>query len=552
VGATVAWTSRVLLLAAVLLAVATCGLDLGQHFGGYRTYSILSGSMSPGMPVGSLALSAPVPTSELRVGDVLTFHPPNRGDVLVTHRVWRIVPDSTYLATGGSGPALMTKGDANAAPDLWRVPVQGTAMKRVASVPLLGYAMQRLQTRAVRIALVMLPVIAFGFFLLVELWRPRNEPQPGSPSPPPSRPRRWGRRRGLKSVAVGVGVVSAMVSIDPALALFSTSTAVPGSTFSTLTLAAATLSTATPQPAGAIALAWTASPTASIRSVNYRVFRAPNGSSTFTQLTGSPISALTYTDTPPSDLSYDYKVQTVAATFTSPYSNVLTALADRTVPTISGWALCDQDGIILPVTGNWIKSAGTYIVYANATDADAQGVSSVTATTGIVSGSTSSFSLSAAAGTCAGVSYAYKSAIQTGPTLTGAQTFFADVIASDAAGNAAHTNAGQSADVGVDVVAPGLATVSHTHAFLSSVIKLNWTASTESGSGLAGYQLKVYNTGTTTPASQYPTPVVVSGSTLTYSFTLTHLSTYDFVVTPVDNAGNNGPAANYNGVYDGL
>jgi signal peptidase len=537
------------LLGAVLLALATCGLDLGQHFGGYRMYSILSGSMSPGMPMGSLALSAPVPTSELRVGDVLTFHPPHRADVLVTHRVWRIVPNSTDLATGAKGPVLMTKGDANAGPDLWRVPVQGIAMKRVASVPKLGYAMMQLQTRAVRIALVMLPVVAFGIYLMVELWRPRREVPPSAPTPPaPRRRRRWS----LRYLAISVGVVSAMVSIDPALALFTASNGVSGNTFSTLTLAAATLNSATPQPAGGILLAWSASPTASIRSVNYLVFRAPHSSSSFTQVSGSPVSTLSYTDTPPADLTYDYKVQTVAATFTSPYSNVLSGLADRTVPTISGWALCDQDGIILPVSANWIKSAGSYIVYANAADADAQGVASVTATTGIVGGATSSFSLSAAAGTCAGISYAYKSAVQAGPTLTGAQTFFADVIASDAAANAAHTNISHSADVGVDVVAPGLVTVSHTHNLLSSVITLNWTASAETGSGLAGYQLKVYNTGTTTPASQYPSPVVVSGGTLSYSFTLTHLSTYDFVVTPVDNAGNNGPPATHNGVFDGL
>jgi signal peptidase len=558
-GGFVAWATRLLLLVAVLLALATSGLDLGQHFGGYRTYSILSGSMSPGMPVGSLVLSAPVPTSDLRVGDVLTFHPPNRGDVLITHRVWKIVPDSINLSDATSGPVLMTKGDANSEPDLWRVPVRGTAMKRVAWVPFVGYVMQRLQDRAVRVSLVMLPVLAFGFCLLVEVWRPRGARPRGKPRRRRSRRRHWGPRRtshrrlgGLKYLAIMVGVVSAMASIDPALALFTAAQDAPSNTFSTLTMAAATLNTATQQPAGGIALAWSASPTASIRSVNYLVFRAPNGSSSFTQVTGSPISALTYTDTPPSDLSYDYKIQTVAATFTSPFSNVLTALADRTVPTISGWALCDQDGLILPVSPNWIKSAGNYIVYANATDPDAQGVSSVTATTGIVGGATTSFSLSASAGTCAGVSYAYTSAVQTGPTLTGSQTFFADVVASDAAGNAAHSNLAQSADVGVDVVAPGLVTVSHTHSLLSSVIKLNWTAATETGSGLAGYQLKVYNTGTTTPAAQYPNPVVVSGSTLTFSFTLTHLSTYDFVVTPVDNAGNNGPAATHNGVFDGL
>jgi signal peptidase len=548
--AVTALVTRLFLAGAVLLVAATCGIDMGQHFGGYRTYTILSGSMSPGMPVGSLAFSAPVPTSDLRVGDVVTFHPPNRGDLLVTHRVWKVLPNSTDLATGRTGAALVTKGDANSTPDPWRIPVAGTAMKRMASVPLLGYGMHQLQTRGVRVALVLMPITAFGIILLVEIWRPKRS---NSPSQPPLRsPRR--RRQGRLSrryLAAIVGMVGALLSIDPALALFTSATATPGNAFSTLTVAAPTLNSAAPQAAGSIALAWSASPTASIRPVTYLVFRAPAGSGTFTQVTGSPVSGLSYADTPPSDVSYDYKVQTVAATFSSPYSNVLTALPDRTAPTIGAWAVCDQDGIILPASPNWIKSVATYIVYANATDPDALGVATVTATTGIVGGATTSFSLSATAGTCAGVVYAYTSTVRTGPALTGSETFFADVIASDAAGNVTHTNIGQSANVGVDVLAPGLVVLSSTHALLSSVITLDWTASVETGSGLAGYQLRVFNAGTTTPATQYPNPVVVSGTTLTFPFSLTFLSTYDFVATPVDNAGNNGPAATLNGVLNG-
>ena len=201
------------------------------------------------------------------------------------------------------------------------------------------------------------------------------------------------------------------------------------------------------------------------------------------------------------------------------------------------------------MTGNWIKSVGNYIVYANVTDADTSGIASVTATTGIVGGATTSFSLSASSGTCAGTSYSYTSALKTGPTLIGSQTFFADVIATDPATNVTHTDVAQTANVGVDVVAPAIVTVSHTNGgFLSGLIHLNWTASTETGSGLAGYQLNVFSHNTTNHPSQYPNPIVVSGSTLTMNFTIPLLTAFDFTVTPVDNAGNNGAAGSQNNV----
>ena len=104
-GHLLAWTSRLALLAAVLLVLATSGLDAGQRFLSYRTYTVLSGSMRPGMPVGSLVLASAVPTASLVPGDVLTFHPPNRGDVLVTHRVVQVISHPTDVIAGDNpGP----------------------------------------------------------------------------------------------------------------------------------------------------------------------------------------------------------------------------------------------------------------------------------------------------------------------------------------------------------------------------------------------------------------------------------------------------------------
>src|SRR5438445_8989650 len=76
-GATVVFA-----LSAALFAAAVT-----VHLGGYQMLAVESGSMSPGMPVGSLAITRTVPASTLEVGDVITFHSPQSPSMLITHRV---------------------------------------------------------------------------------------------------------------------------------------------------------------------------------------------------------------------------------------------------------------------------------------------------------------------------------------------------------------------------------------------------------------------------------------------------------------------------------
>jgi signal peptidase len=68
-----------------------------------------TGSMSPGIPAGSLALVREIPAAEARVGDVVTVERP--GQLPVTHRV------VSSTAGPGSLTTLVLKGDANAAVD---------------------------------------------------------------------------------------------------------------------------------------------------------------------------------------------------------------------------------------------------------------------------------------------------------------------------------------------------------------------------------------------------------------------------------------------------
>jgi signal peptidase I len=130
----------VLGLACIILAVAAPILHV-------RPLIFLSGSMSPTIPAGSLALARETPGSQLRVGDVVTV-PLN--DTYLTHRV-------VQVAHHDGGASLLLQGDANrkADPTVYEVesaprtfvfvPHAGTVIAWLSRPPgvfvLAGYAM---------------------------------------------------------------------------------------------------------------------------------------------------------------------------------------------------------------------------------------------------------------------------------------------------------------------------------------------------------------------------------------------------------------------------
>jgi signal peptidase len=83
-----------------------------------------TGSMSPGIPAGSLALVREIPATEVRVGDVVTVDRP--GLLPVTHRV--VEATAPAGARPGTPVRLVLKGDAN--------PTVDPAPYRVATVRL--------------------------------------------------------------------------------------------------------------------------------------------------------------------------------------------------------------------------------------------------------------------------------------------------------------------------------------------------------------------------------------------------------------------------------
>lgn len=122
------WT--VIGLAAFALAV---GVFI-PRLAGATPYAVLTGSMRPALPPGTLAIVRPVPTEQIRTGSVLTYQLESGRPAVVTHRV---IAQGVSTTTGE--PVFRTRGDANPGPDpgwVRAVQVRGTVWY---AVPLLGY-----------------------------------------------------------------------------------------------------------------------------------------------------------------------------------------------------------------------------------------------------------------------------------------------------------------------------------------------------------------------------------------------------------------------------
>lgn len=155
-------------LANVAITLVILVLFLSQGAMGllpFRASYVTTGSMSPGMPVGSLVISERVPASRIHKGDVITFPHPEKPGVQETHRVHLIMLTER-------GEVIITKGDANATPDAWRLPKTGTMWRRVASAKRLGYPFGYLQTPKAHLVVTLLPAFGLASWILAWIWKP--------------------------------------------------------------------------------------------------------------------------------------------------------------------------------------------------------------------------------------------------------------------------------------------------------------------------------------------------------------------------------------------
>lgn len=96
---------------------------------GYQAYAIVSGSMEPELPVGSIVFAKQTEPEMIEAGDIIVFYGGHDSDTVVTHRVEENRTDEREF---------VTKGDANADHDVNPVSYGNLIGKVVFDLPGIG------------------------------------------------------------------------------------------------------------------------------------------------------------------------------------------------------------------------------------------------------------------------------------------------------------------------------------------------------------------------------------------------------------------------------
>lgn len=114
---------------------------------GIESYVVLSGSMEPSIPVGSVIYSAK--SDNIDVGDVISF------------RYSPDYPTITHRIIGKDGDNWITKGDANESVDMVTVSEEMCSGKMILKINLLGYILDYIKIKHI--------VVVVGITLTLEL-----------------------------------------------------------------------------------------------------------------------------------------------------------------------------------------------------------------------------------------------------------------------------------------------------------------------------------------------------------------------------------------------
>lgn len=156
----------------VLLSVA---IFVFSATGTARLVPVLSNSMAPNMPVGSMALTIPVSESSIQVGDVIVFSNPTQPSTRVIHRITHVYGlDEAEQFSNWSPDVLFatTQGDNNPQADPWIVTIADATIWRLqTSVPFLGYPAIWLAHPLVPIWLLAAGVLVVVLWILRSVWR---------------------------------------------------------------------------------------------------------------------------------------------------------------------------------------------------------------------------------------------------------------------------------------------------------------------------------------------------------------------------------------------
>ena len=149
------WTVLVAALAALAVVVVV------PRLAGATSYTVLTGSMVPSMPPGTLVVVKPTPPDEIGVGTVITYQLHSEQPTVVTHRVVGQGFDDE------GEPVFQTRGDANPVADrAWVRPVQIRGEEWYA-VPYLGHVSNLLTGKERQMGINLLAAVLLGYAVVL-------------------------------------------------------------------------------------------------------------------------------------------------------------------------------------------------------------------------------------------------------------------------------------------------------------------------------------------------------------------------------------------------
>ena len=141
----------------LVLSIVMCLGMAVPRFMGISQYVVISGSMEPAIPVGSIVYAEETEPSSLAEGDVIVFYGSEAGGTPVTHRVVE-----NHVQDG----EVITKGDANSGNDLSPVMYQNIIGRVKMHIPMLGFIVSPLSSMSGKIGAL---CIIVGAYLLTVL-----------------------------------------------------------------------------------------------------------------------------------------------------------------------------------------------------------------------------------------------------------------------------------------------------------------------------------------------------------------------------------------------
>lgn len=133
------WRKRLSTFAVAIIVMIAVAL-VGMRLAGFKTFTVMSGSMEPDLPVGSMVYVRPVDYKSLKVGDVVSYVA-NDEKTVVTHRIVDIEVDKEDSSVW----RFKTKGDANTTSDGSLVHYKNVLGTPVFIIPQIGYFAHNIQ-----------------------------------------------------------------------------------------------------------------------------------------------------------------------------------------------------------------------------------------------------------------------------------------------------------------------------------------------------------------------------------------------------------------------